>query len=408
MRILLLSLNAFPYPPTRGGDEVRTFNFIRHLSRHHDITLVTHRHAGVTDEHICALEDWVTELKVFPKPAQATAQKGIHKILGVVQRMAKFAITATPPNVETWFSPAVQNWIRTFVQEGKVDAILCEHSVNSIYIDPQWKKQLKTIVDIHSSVYGWTRNHLEAGASENALRDKLYLPFLARYERSYCRKFSHLISTTPYDRQQLLNLTPNAEISVIPNGVDLVSFPFRQTDPQGHHLIFVGAMNATHNIDAALFIAQQIFPELKKRYPQATLSLVGNRPIPKIQKLNESPGITVTGRVPSVIDYIHQATVGVVALRAGLGIKNKTLEFMAGGVPVVASDRGLEGLTVDDPKSPLRALRANQVDEYVDAISRLFEDQNLRQTLSQNARHLIETEYTWEIAGQRYEQVLSS
>jgi polysaccharide biosynthesis protein PslH len=103
---------------------------------------------------------------------------------------------------------------------------------------------------------------------------------------------------------------------------------------------------------------------------------------------------------------MHQATICVVPLRVGLGIKTKTLETMSAGTPIVASDRGLEGLAVDGAGVPLRALRANQVPEYVEAISRLFENPQLRQELSHNGRSLVQTEYTWESAGQRYEQVL--
>ncbi|NES73132.1 MAG: glycosyltransferase family 4 protein, partial [Okeania sp. SIO2D1] len=55
---------------------------------------------------------------------------------------------------------------------------------------------------------------------------------------------------------------------------------------------------------------------------------------------------------------------------------------------------------------PLRALRANKVSEYVEAISKLFEDAQLRETLSRNGRTLIEREYTWEVAAKRYEKVL--
>ncbi|MBD0337483.1 MAG: glycosyltransferase, partial [Cyanobacteria bacterium Co-bin13] len=74
-------------------------------------------------------------------------------------------------------------------------------------------------------------------------------------------------------------------------------------------------------------------------------------------------------------------------------------------VPVVASDRGLEGLAVDSPR---RALRANTTEESVGAIGQLFEQADLRSELSRNARTLIEADFTWEQAGQKYEQILLS
>jgi glycosyltransferase involved in cell wall biosynthesis len=93
-------------------------------------------------------------------------------------------------------------------------------------------------------------------------------------------------------------------------------------------------------------------------------------------------------------------------MRTGFGIKNKTLEAMAAGTPVVGSDRGLEGIEVDGDGVPLCALRANRVDEYVEAISRLFASADLRATLSYNARAMIEKEYSWFNLAKGYEQVI--
>jgi polysaccharide biosynthesis protein PslH len=161
-------------------------------------------------------------------------------------------------------------------------------------------------------------------------------------------------------------------------------------------------MDASHNIDAARFCALEVLPELQKTYADATFSIVGARPTPEILALKNIPGVIVTGRIPSMVEYLHQSTVCVVPLRTGFGIKNKTLEAMAAGVPVVASDRGLEGLAIEQPIS---ALRANKPAEYVAAISQLFDSPQLRDQLSHNARQLVETEFTWAIAGKRYEQV---
>jgi len=399
MRMLMLS-STFPYPPSRGGTEIRTFNLLKYLHQHHDVTLVTQQHSGVSDEEIAELRRWVQELIVFPLPPEPDLSGGL---LAKAGRFAESVIKATPPNVLHRYAPEIQALVDRYVREKKCDVITCEHSVNEIYVRPEFRHSVNTVVDVHSSVYGWIRDHLNMGASPNALRDRLYLSLvLARYEKRYCAKFANIVVTTPEDRQEFRQLRPDLEISVIPNGVDLELFPYRTHDPNGYQLIFVGAMDASHNIDAAKFFAREVFPLLLERYPQATFKIVGAKPTPEILQLQDLPGVVVTGRVASMAEYLHQSTICVVPLRTGFGIKNKTLEAMAAGVPVVGSDRGLEGLAIDVPK---RALRANQPTEYITAISQLWERPELRTELSHNARVLVETEYTWESAGKRYEQV---
>ncbi|MEB3342456.1 glycosyltransferase family 4 protein [Okeania sp.] len=400
MRILMIS-STFPYPPSQGGTHIRTFNLLKYLSHKHSVTLVTQRSPDVNDAEVDSLRAFVEELAMFPcpqKPNQGIGQK--------LRRFSNFLIEGTPPSVLSRYSPEMQKWIDDFVGAGKCEAILCEHSVNEIYVRPQWQEKVKTLVNVHSSVYGSCRLQLETGTEEKPWRDRINLPLLLRYEKRYCSKFSHIVATTEDDGKQLQEFSPNSKIAVIPNGVDLSQFPYRSADPGGKKLVFVGAMDYLSNIDAARFLTLEILPKVQERYPDTTLALVGTRPVPEVKELATHPGVKVTGRVPSVVDYFHQATVCVIPMRSGFGIKNKTLESMATGIPVVASDRGLEGLAADGADTPLRALRANDVGEYVEAIGRLFEDGQLRQKLSENGRSLIETDYTWEVQGHRYEQVL--
>ncbi|WP_026104323.1 glycosyltransferase family 4 protein [Anabaena sp. PCC 7108] len=401
MNILMLS-STFPYPPTRGGTQVRTFNLLKYLSQSHSITLVTQRESDVTDSEIADLRDCVDNLVVFERPPDPRSTVGIPK---KIQRLGKFLLQGTPPSVLNRYSVEMQTWVDNFVKAGKCDVITCEHSVNEIYIRPYFQKQVKTIVNVHSSVYGTCLNQLATGTSENKLRDKVILPLLRRYEQNYCDKFSHIVVTTAEDQQQLQQLNKNAAIAVIPNGVDLVTFPNRLEDPGGHSIIFIGAMDNLANIDAVCFFSHEVLPELQKKYPETTFNIVGSRPAPEVLELKNQPGINVTGRVPSMAAYLHKSTICVVPMRTGFGIKNKTLEAMAAGIPIVASDRGLEGLNVDGQTTPLRALRANQPAEYIAAITQLFEQPELRLQLSANARQLVQTEFTWEIAGQHYEQI---
>lgn len=401
MKILMVC-STFPYPPSRGGTQVRTFNLLKQLSYRHEITLVTQKSEDVTPEEIEGLQAWVNQLILFPRPHDPKTG-----LLKKIQRFSRFLLTGIPPNVLFLYDKAIQKWIDDAVNQQQFDVITCEHSVNEIYIRPHWKKHIRTILNSHSSVYRTCKNQLETGTSENPQRDRLYLPLLKWYERRVYQKFSHIVVTTDEDEKQLKTFQIQTPVSILPNGVDLTIFPYRQTDPGGHKLIITGGMDYVTNIDSACFFSQEIFPLLRQKYPETTLMIVGSNPASSVLKLAEIPGITVTGRVPSMVDYLHQATVCVIPLRSGFGIKNKTLEAMAAGVPIVASDRGLEGMEIEGKEVPLRALRANTREDYLQAITGLFEDPNLRATLSQNGRALIESQYTWEFLGTQYEEIVS-
>ena len=406
MNILMLSA-TFPYPPTRGGTAVRTFNLLKYLKQQgHQITLGTLRSWGVSDEEVAALGNWVDELGVFERPKDKDQTPGA---IGKLERLANFAISGVPPSVTTTRSTQMQQWVDEKIASGQFDVVTCEHSVNEVYVPEEIARYIpKSVVNIHSSVYGTCAHQLVGGTAEHPVRDRLTLPLLKRYEQHYCQKFSDLVVTTEEDLKQMAELSGKERIHVISNGVDLDVFTMRSQDPGGQSLVFIGAMDNLPNSDAVTFLAKEIFPLVREKYPQATLSLVGARPNAAVKSLGELPGVTVTGRVPEMRPYLHESTVCVVPMRTGYGIKNKTLEAMAAGIPVVASDRGLEGLAVDGEAVPLRALRAASPTEYAMAIGRLFDSTALRQQLSENGRALIEQEYTWAIAGAQYEKVLAS
>lgn len=393
--------STFPYPPSRGGTHVRTFSLLKSLSQNHQITLVTQTVEDITQTQMEELQQWVKELVIFNRPVTPQGN-----VIQKTRRLIQSWYRATPPNVLFLHSEEMQKWIDQAVSKNRFDLITCEHSVNEIYVRPEWKQSIKSIINIHSSVYRTCLDQLRTNTSENPLRDRLYLPLFKRYEQQFCHKFSEIVVTTKEDKQQIQEFYPQRNITIIPNGVDLELFPYRPCDPGGHKLIITGGMDYIFNIDAACFFSLEILPLIQAKYPDTTLTIVGSKPAPEVLALAERPGITVTGRVPYMPEYLHQATICVIPMRSGFGMKLKTVEAMATGIPLVASDCGLEGLEVDSPDVPLCALRANRVPEYVEAITRLFEDGELRSQLSQNARNFIEKDYTWENIGKQYEQVL--
>lgn len=383
---------------------MRTFSFLKYLSRTHEITLVTQASEKILEEDIDALKQQVAQTIVFPAITHQENAKGFRE---KAKQLGVFFQQGTPPRILSHYSLEIQTWLDQAVESGEFDLLLCEGNADEIYIRPQWRDKLPTVINIHRSVSETYKHQIDIQANDNkGLRNQLNLPLLRRYEKQYCSKFAAIIVANPAEQQLLKSLKIDSPITVVPNGLNLQVFPKRPRNQTGERITFVGAMDKPANIDAATFFSLDVFPKIRQRYPAANLDLIGSRPTAEVLALNELPGVQVTGQVPCVLEHLHQTTVGVIPLRKSRGTKMRTLEALATGTPLVASDYGLEGLAVDGPGLPLVAMRANEVDEYIYAIGRLFQEPKLREKLSNNGRALVEKEYTWEQMGRRYEQVL--
>lgn len=394
MKILALS-PIFPYPPTKGKSERRTYNFLKYLNQNHSVTLVIQIEQDTRPE-LDKVRECVDNIVIF--------SKNIEK-LSKVSQWQFFLQQATPFNILERYDPKLQSWLDEKIKTHQFDVITCEGSETEIYIRSHWQNILPTILNVHRSPYGISQYKIQY-QSEKKLLDQLNLPLLRRYEQKLSPKFSSIVTMTYEDRQALKTLDLEPPITTIPNGIDLILYPKRPTNQGGQRILLMGAMDKPANIDAARFFSLEIFPHLRQRYPDATLEIVGLRFTHRVIELGQYAGITIIDKGVSIIEYLHQATVCVLPLRQGRGIKRKTVEALAVGIPVVASDIALQHLTVDGSDVPLCAMRANSVSEYVYAIARLFEDAKLREKLSVNGRTMIEQDFSWEKRSQRYEQVL--
>jgi glycosyltransferase involved in cell wall biosynthesis len=115
--------------------------------------------------------------------------------------------------------------------------------------------------------------------------------------------------------------------------------------------------------------------------------------------------VRLAGSVPDVRPYLRDAQVCVVPLRYGRGVKNKVLEAMAMGVPVVASQVAVDGLGVRDG---LEVSLAEKPREYVDAICALLRNPERRRTHAEHALRYVRTAHSWENAFAVLDRILES
>jgi polysaccharide biosynthesis protein PslH len=299
------------------------------------------------------------------------------------------------------FAPSMWRGIEHQLSQAGYDAVHLFGGIQ-VYEFAAAVRGFKTVITPYESFSLYLRRAI-AAAQDNwrarlALRGQLWAA--RRYESWMYTPYDTVTVLSEPDRDDLLALNPDYNVAVIPNGIEIDRFPAPALVAKRDtaHLLFVGNYEYGPNQDAALWLAGEILPRVRQQARDAHLSLVGNAPPPEVQAL-ANDHITVTGRVPDVLPYLQRATVFVCPLRYGAGIKNKVLEALASGIPVVATPFSVDGIAVTDGES---ALVAGGADALAEATVRVLRDTALQRRMGGRGRAVVVGRYTWRSVAERY------
>ncbi|TAL98900.1 MAG: methyltransferase domain-containing protein [Paraburkholderia sp.] len=119
-------------------------------------------------------------------------------------------------------------------------------------------------------------------------------------------------------------------------------------------LLFVAGFGHPPNVDAAIWLVGTILPLIRAKVPAVHLTLVGSNPTDEVKAL-AGPGVTVTGYVTDehLATLYDLSRVVVVPLRFGAGVKNKVVEALHFGTPIVTTPVGAQGLLGLDEIAPV-------------------------------------------------------
>lgn len=164
------------------------------------------------------------------------------------------------------------------------------------------------------------------------------------------------------DRARVRHMFGNGKpVDVVPNGVPRFDEappglpPFAGKDQGWPILMFVGHLGYKPNVAAAVRLARNILPLVRRTCPGARLILAGRQPDPVVQGLAALPGVELTADPENLSSFLARGHVSVMPLSAGGGTRIKILEAMAWGVPVVATATAAEGLGFIDGEEILIA-----------------------------------------------------
>jgi len=393
--VRILWLKAGKLLPIDTGGKIRSYNILRHLARHHEVTLLSY-YGGFRDSVYEA--EIQRELPgTYILYTAALDGQFVTQALRYVGRVFQ----STPFAVSKFTDAGVQRVVSAWLNEKKFDVSVCDF----LSASGNFPKELVTPTvlfqhNVESAL--WRRMAETESNPAKRVVYRLEAQKMLRYERRALSKFHHVIAVSEHDRRQMLSMDPNCTISVVPTGVDTQKYvpsPAAAANPP--RIVFVGSMDWEPNIDAVVYFCAQVLPKIRAEFPSAIFQIVGRNPHPSIRQL-VSACVEVTGTVPSVSDYLRAATVIAVPLRIGGGTRLKIYEAMAMGKAVVSTSIGAEGLEVKNGRDLILADDAKALSE---AIILLLRDPELRRHYEEAAAKLA-VQYDWIKIAQRFANVL--
>lgn len=218
---------------------------------------------------------------------------------------------------------------------------------------------------------------------------------MRRQETWLWPQFHSVLYLSRYEAELVRELAPASRAHAIVPFCFEPSFTDR-SPPAAPLLLFVGGFGHPPNVDAALWLVGEILPRVRGLVPKVRLVLAGSRPAPEVQAL-AGRDVTVTGSISDMelTRLYAQARAAAIPLRFGAGVKNKVLEALHHGLPLVTTPTGAEGI----PDLETVASVESATDGFVQALATLLSDDTLWGERSRAGKKLIATHYSPEHYG---------
>lgn len=390
MRLLYFSSRVC-WPLTTGA-RIRDYQLAKHLSLRADV-----HYAG-----LCAAGD---------SPAPAPAGCGFEQSLWSRENaysagnLLRGLLGPLPVTVLNYTSQRIKGDLARILEGGNFeggnfDSVQLEgvHLVEYVALIRKLSPRTRIVADWHNieSEIMWRY----AETAGNPLRKLMALrtaPLIERAENRLLRTADAHTVVSGRDREKLLLRCPEANITLVPNGVDVEYYRSTTQVENPREVLFVGSMDYHANVEAVTWFVSKVWPILKASTPDLAFRIVGRDPSAEVLAL-AAPDVLVTGTVDDIRPFYAGAAATVVPLRVGGGTRLKILESMAAGVPVVSTRLGAEGIDVRDGSD---IVLADTPAELADGLRRVVSDRVLSERLKREGHALVVRLYDWCIAGEQ-------
>jgi len=210
------------------------------------------------------------------------------------------------------------------------------------------------------------------------------------HEKRHYPRLGAVVVVTQADAEQVRRRT-GARAVVLSNGVDggADPSPVAWDERPAPVVAFHGVFTTEANVDALQHLVRAVLPSLRAARPDLRVLVIG-RGSDRID-LPPSPALERTGEVDDIRSHLERAAVYVAPIVSGTGLKNKVLEAMAAGLPVVGTPLALEGIGPGPG-----TLQTPDTDAMVAAVLSLLDEPGASRREGMAGRRRILSEFSWE------------
>lgn len=166
-----------------------------------------------------------------------------------------------------------------------------------------------------------------------------------RWEGAVIRRAGQVLTLNDKDRELIRECSGRTDVTVrYPEAEAAYRRVVRSAATvQPDTILFWGLMSRAENEDAVAWFCHEVLPGIRRARPGVRFLIAGAKPSPAVRAL-AGPGIEVLGFVEDPLPLFGSVALAVAPLRQGGGIKIKVIEYLAAGIPTVASPVGAEGV----------------------------------------------------------------
>jgi sugar transferase (PEP-CTERM/EpsH1 system associated) len=336
---ILFLAHRIPFPPDRG-DKIRSHHILKAL-------------ADVAPVHVaCFTETAADRAQVGEVASLAPSHCAVQRAKPVPLAGLQALVSGQPVSLTAFHHRAIARFVERTLRERPIDTIYVFSGQMGQYVPPRWDGRLVVdLGDVDSAKF-------ESYAAESsnprrwlfAREDRLM-----RVEEERLARIADRTLLVSEAEAALLaaRLSPgtSARIVALGNGIDFTAFDPAQAErhPQlaatpGPHLVFTGQMDYPPNVAAALRVAREILPSIRRIHLAAQFHVVGRAPTVELRALDGKEGVRVWGEVPAVQPFLAAAHLVLAPLTIARGIQNKVLEAMAMARPVLVTPDAATGI----------------------------------------------------------------